>query len=78
MMVWRLNASVELIIRINTDNAAFGADGETDMVDAAARSAELSRIFRLIVEDLGSERFDDVGLPILDENGNTVGKWHFE
>lgn len=70
---------MELIIRINTDNSAFYDDGEpSDMVDAAARGAELSRIFRLIVEDLGSERFDDVGLPILDENGNTVGKWYFE
>lgn len=59
------------VLRIRTDSAAFGDDNQ-------AKYYELARIMEVIARQLRDGGDGVVCRKVRDENGNTVGEWHFE
>lgn len=59
-------------LKINCDNAAFKSEDGSN--DAMATEYEVIRILGVVSERVWD---GDMGGPVLDVNGNTVGAWMF-
>lgn len=64
-----------LRIVINTNNAAFNVDGETQWEKMYYRNEEVKRILKNVCNQLDNGR---VRGNCIDINGNKVGAWEFD